>query len=180
MTKFDKIDSEVNILLLKPNEEHTYKLNKSQDWLTDLLHELNEKVSERTSEQYLADSELDLDIRLKRVHHQPFGNVLICTGNLHASFFTECVRTLKEMKDEVNVDFKACFIPNHFAEDEEYEDLDETFVDNDIHEVHFSEKNIADLKEMVHELINLNINQYPVLDEDAPIETMQSPTDIKQ
>lgn len=180
MNKFDKIDAEVNILLLKPNEESVYKLNKSQDWLEGLLNELNDKVSERTTEQYLADSEINLDITLKRVHHQPFGNVLICRGHLEVSFFTECVRTLKEMKDEISIDFKACFIPNHFAEDEEYEDLDETFVDNDVHEVHFSENNIANLKEMTHELIYLNINQYPVIDEDGPIETMDSPTGLKQ
>lgn len=180
MTRFDKIDSDMNILLLKPNEVTQYTLNKSQDWLEELLNELNEKVSERTTDQYLADSEIDLKISFKRVHQQPFGNVLLCFGELEVHFFTECVRTLKEMKDSLTIDFKACFIPNHFAEDEEYADLDETFIDNDLYEVHFAEKNIANLKEMVHELIYLNINQYPVLDEDGPIESMESPTNLKQ
>lgn len=180
MTKFDKIDSELNILLLKPNEENSYRLNKSQDWLEELLNELNEKVSERTPDQYLAESELNLEISFKRIHQQPFGNVLLCKGQLDVEFFTECVRTLKEMRDSIQTEFKACFISNHFAEDEEYADLDETFMDNDMYDVHFYENNIANLKELIHELIYLHINQYPVIDEDGPIETMESPSKLKQ
>lgn len=180
MKPFDKVDSNINILNMKPNEEESYNLNKSQDWIRDLLIELNEKMSERTQDQYLADSELDLQIRLKRVHNQPFGNVLLIKGELNLTFFTECVKTLKEMQDHLNLEFKACFVPNHFAEDDEYADLDEVFIENDVYDVHFAVNNQANLKEMIHELIYLNIDQYPSLEKDIDVAPMDAPSHTKQ
>jgi len=164
--KFDKIDEKLSYLRLNMNEDYHYTINKSTTWVSELLEELNEKMSERTIQQYLAESELDIQLMLKHTNLPPFGDVLVAQGTIDVNFFTECVKTLKEMRDHLNADFKAVFVPNHFAEDEEYSDLSEVFVENDMHDVHFSVKNMANLKDLIHEVIYLNIDNYPTLEVD--------------
>lgn len=165
-----KIDKLINIARLAPEQEHEITLDKSQDWVCELLEELNEKVNSHSVEHYIANSSLNAKMSYKRVSSPTFGDTLCVWGSIETTFFTECVRTLQEMNDSLSCDFKICFIENHFAEDPDFEDQTEVFINNDIHDMHFYELKKADLKEMMHEVIYLNINQYPVADYDTPLE----------
>lgn len=176
-TTLDKI---VNLAKMTPDKVFKYELNQSQDWVRDLLMELNEKCNSRDAEAYLGETELNIKITLKKLNNATFGPVLVAKGEIKAEFVTECVRTLEEMKDHMETEFKAAFIENIYAEEEEYAEMDELFIDNDVHELHYYELNKANLQEMIHEEIFLNINPYPVLDYDAPLPYGENEDKIKQ
>jgi uncharacterized protein len=166
----NKVPQLINIAKLAVDQEHEIELDKSQDWVCELLRELNEKANSHPDEYYIANSSLNVKMKYKRVSSPTFGDTLCAWGTVETNFFTECVRTLQEMNDSLTCDFIICFVENHFAEDQDYEDQTEVFINNDIHDMHFYELNKADLKEMLHEVIYLNINQYPVADYDTPLE----------
>lgn len=163
------LEPKVNMTRLAPGQVYKYELNQSQDWVRELLMELNEKCTSRNPEDYLGDTDIKITLELKRMNAPTFGDVLVAKGKIEAEFVTECVRTLNEMKDQVEADFKAAFIENIYAEDEETAEQDELFIDNDVHELHYYELNRADIKEMIHEEVFLSINPYPVSDYDAPL-----------
>lgn len=174
------LGEKVNIATLPPNKKLHYSLDKNTDWVKELLMELNENAKSRSEEDYLMDTFLDVELEIKKLNNPTFGDVLICNGNLKTEYVTECVRTLVEMRDHLEVEFKTCFIPDHFAEEPEYEDQTDIFIDNDVHELHFYSLKKANLKEMVHEQIYLNINQYPVADYDAPLHYAKETSGTKQ
>lgn len=176
----DKLDSKVNLTKLTPGQTYTYELGQTCDWVQELLMELNEKATSRNPEDYLGESFLNIKVTLKKVNNATFGPVLVAKGEVEAEFFTECVRTLQEMKDQLELEFKAAFIENIFAEEEEYAEMDELFIDNEVCELHYYELNKANLKEMLHEEIFLHINPYPISDPDAPLPYADDPGKIKQ
>lgn len=165
----NKFDHLINIARLAADQEFQMTLDKSQDWMCEILQELNEKVNSHPEEHYLSHSEINADFSYKKIHSPTFGDTLCVWGKVDTNFFTECVRTLAEMPDSVSAEFKICFVENHFAEDDDYEDQTEVFINNDIYDMHFYELKKADLKEMIHEVIYLNINPYPIADHDTPL-----------
>ena len=94
---------------------------------------------------------------------------LLVTGTIEATYATECVRTLKPMKVELEIPFKVIFIDETLATSDLFADIDETWVENDTYEIYFYNKRTVNFMDMIHEQIFLNYNQYPVLDADAKL-----------
>lgn len=159
----------VNLHKIKSDDFEHFELNKSLKWVQELILELNEKVSNYTDEQIIEDSDLVIELEMKKSYKPNFSYYILVRGKIQAHFKTECVISLQEMSDKIECEFKACFLEHNLAEEPEYSDLDEIFIDSDMYDLHFYEKNIADIKEMVHEYIYLNINPYPSL-EDATLD----------
>ena len=176
----NSLDAKVNLTQLAPDRSYTFNLNQSEEWVRELLMELNEKATSRNPEDYLGETNISLTIELKKKNNPTVGPILLARGKVEAEFVTECVRTLQEMKDQVEAEFKAVFIENIFAEEDEYADTVELFVENDMYDLHFYELNRADMKEMVHEVIFLNINEYPVACHDTPLEYADDSNNTKQ
>lgn len=174
------LEPKVNLTKLAPDRTYKYELSQTQDWVRDLLMELNEKATSRNPEDYLGETDLTIKLQLKKTNSATFGPVLLIKGKIEADFVTECVRTLDEMKDQVEAEFKAAFIENIYAEEEEYADQDELFIDNDVFELHYYELNKADIREMLHEAIFLNVNPYPVSDYDSPLLYAEENDKLKQ
>lgn len=176
----DSLDSKVNLAKLAPGQSYSYELNQSTEWVRELLMELNEKANSRNPEDYLGESDLRINLTLKKLSNATFGPVLVVKGTVETEYFTECVRTLEEMKEQMELEFKAAFIENIYAEEDEYSEMDELFIDNEVCELHYYELNKANIKEMLHEEIFLNINPYPVADPDAPLPYADDSGKIKQ
>ena len=60
------------------------------------------------------------------------------------------------------------------ASTELFADIDETYVDNDVYQIYYYNKRVVEFKEMLHEQIFLNYEQYPILDADSKIEGVDS------
>jgi uncharacterized metal-binding protein YceD (DUF177 family) len=179
------LDSENTKGLLKVSkfpidDEQHYKLDQKQPWIKDILLELNENADTRLPEEYLEDSLIFVDIRIIKKFKQTYGEYLLVSGSVRTEYFTQCIRTLGEMKDNLEIEFKACYLDNVYEENEELLDQVDIYMDGDVHELYFYEKKQADIKLLVHEQIYLNYNQYPVLDHDAELGWKQEGSSTKQ
>lgn len=157
-----------------------YKFDKSQPWIKDILLELNENVDTKLPEEYLEDSFVRADIKIEKKFKQSYGEYLLVSGSVETEYFTQCVRTLNEMKDSLEVEFKACYLDCVYEENEELQDQVDIYMDGEVHELYFYENKSANFKLLVHEQIYLNYNQYPVSDHDAELGWTQEGSATKQ
>jgi uncharacterized metal-binding protein YceD (DUF177 family) len=141
-----------------------YKMNKDTDWLGAMLNELNENATYRTPEMYFNSAYLDLDIKLKKKYRASMGEIVLLKCKLETTYYTQCVKTLGEMKDSLTLEFQAAFIHDHFENTPEYEESTEIFEENEVYELYYHRHGNVDLKEVIHEQIYLNYNQYPSLE----------------
>jgi len=164
MNKENKLEAEIIIPKFPRNATQFYHLDKSQDWVRELLIELNEKADEKPVEEYLNETSLTIDLEILKKFTPATGEFLLVKGSIKATYATQCVRTLENMEDSLTTGIQACFIDELKSDDEIYADQSETFQENEMYDLYFYVKNKASIKEMIHEQIFLNINQYPVKD----------------
>lgn len=176
----ENIDGKLNVSKFPLKDKQTYTLNEETPWVKSILVELNENAESKLAEEYLEDSFLKLEIELEKKHNGTYGEYFLFNCTAHTDFFTQCVRTQQEMKDSLHLEFKACIIDHAYEGGEELKDEVDIFMDNDVWELHFYDNRIAMIKEIVHEQIYLNINQYPVSDYDAELPWAKETTSTKQ
>lgn len=176
----NRIEATLNINKFPTNQTKYFKLDNTQDWMEKLLLELSEKAEDRTPEEILAQGNIQCDLEVTKKQKNHMGNMLIVKGTFKARYVTLCIRTLAEMMDEVSVDIKACFLSDHLESEDEFKDQTEIFEDNEMMELYFYAKGQVPLAEMIHEQVYLNVNQYPVADQDSPLVWGNESSDTKQ
>lgn len=165
----NRLNATLNINKFPTNQTRFYELDKSQDWMTQILTELNEKASDKSDQEKLDQTSIECHLSVTKKQKAHMGNYLVVTGNFKAEFLTECVRTLEEMRDTVETEIKACFVPRYLETEESFQDQTEVFEQDQMLELYFYDKGDIQLSEMIHEQVYLNVNQYPVLDPDAKL-----------
>jgi hypothetical protein len=159
-----ELESNVSLTFLPVNVKNNFELTKKQDWVKELLMELNEKAYEKSPEEYLNETELNITMCITRKNQTALGDYVIVEGKLQTLYATECVKTGMPMKEPLSLEFKACALEKTFETSPEYQDQTEIFIDNKIYELFFYEKRKLNIKDIVHEFIFLNLNQYPSLE----------------
>ena len=176
----NQLPSKINVIKFPQNTKKYYELTPKQDWVRELLLELNEKADGKSPEEYLEDSNLQVELKIKKNFNKEFGDLLLVKLNLTTQFHTQCIRTLENMEDSLEVSVNTCFMDKKNESNEELSEELEIYEDQEVHELYFYEKGFADLKEMIHEQIYLNINQYPVKDAETPLNWGKQAPDTKQ
>lgn len=176
----NRLDAILNINKFPANQTKYYQLDKTQDWLADLLLELSDKASNKSAEEILSQGNIALELELLKKQKNHRGYFLILKGKISVTYITECVRTLAEMKDSLELEIKACFIPAHLQQDEQLKDQTEIFEENELLELYYYAKGQVPISEMLHEQIYLNLNQYPVADQEAPLVWGKESSSTKQ
>lgn len=166
-----RIGATINLVKLPQNNTFQFDFDQNTDWIRDILIELNENAKEKSPEDYLKDTFLKLTGELVKKHRPEMGEYLLLEGQISAHYATECVRTLKPMSIDLEIPVKICFVDEEFAETELFNDADETYVDNQMWDLYFYSKRSIDFKEVIHEQVFLNYEQYPVLDAESPLIT---------
>lgn len=170
MQKQERISAQINLLKLPANNVFEFSLDESTDWVAEILKELNENATEKSPEEYQQETSLKISGQITKKNKSDLGEYVLLKGQITGEYATECVRTLKSMKMDLDFELKICFLDESLAKTELYEDVDETYVDNDIYQVYFYQKRLIDLKETLHEQIFLNVDPYPILDADSKLE----------
>lgn len=168
---YNSLKGLINISKLPLNTTQEFDVNKDVDWVKALLVELNENATTKDSNDYLQNSFLNINLKVTKKFKGSLGEYVLVEGHVETEYFTECIRTLEEMTEELDFEFKAAFIDDLHKSEPEYEEETEIYLDNDLHELYFYNNRTCDLKEMVHELIYLYINQYPIKDAATPLNT---------
>lgn len=156
-----ELKSPFNLSKLPQNSSLEYQLDKSQDWVSELLIELNEKAQALPERMKLEQTSLIIDLELQKRFKGEYGEFVICEGSVSAHYFTECVKSLATMKETLEVDFKAMFLDSSYESMPEYEELTEAYFDQNVYDLYYFKRHHVDIKEMIHEVIFLNINPYP-------------------
>ena len=159
---------------------NSYELNETVPWVKALLLELNENVETKLPEEYLETSHLEIKLVIEKKFNGTYGEYLLISGSLETEYHTVCVRTSAEMKESLEVEFKACYIDDQHQENEELQDQIDIFMDGDVYELYFYDNRQADIKLLIHEQLFLNYNQYPVSDYDAEIHWAKDTSTTKQ
>jgi hypothetical protein len=155
------LSAELNTMKIPAQKEVVFALDKNQDWLKELLFELNADAPGMPAEIAFGQTTLNLELKLSRKSNAEFNEYILLDVKLDALFFTQCVKTLTLMKDDLSFEFKACFIDISFEKQDEYEDLTEFYIDNEMRDLYYYEKRLINLCEVIREQIFLNKNPYP-------------------
>jgi uncharacterized metal-binding protein YceD (DUF177 family) len=174
MLNKDKVAEKINLIKIPANSPILFELDETTDWVKEFLLEMNENATEKTPEAYLEETSLFISGEIEKKNKPDMGEFLLVKGTIEADYVTECVRTLRPMTKQLDVDFKIAFIDESLATTELFADIDETYVENDVYEIYFYNKRTVDFSEMIHEQIFLNYDQYPVLDADSKLNGVDS------
>jgi uncharacterized metal-binding protein YceD (DUF177 family) len=175
MQKHDnKVAAQINLIKLPLNTRFEFELDSDTDWVKSILMELNEKATEKTPEAYLEETSLYISGEIEKKSKNDMGEFLIVEAQIEAQYAAECVRTLKPMQVDLDFTIKICFIDESLATSELFADADETYVENDVYELYFYNKRTVNFRDMIHEQLFLNYNQYPVLDADSKLDGVES------
>lgn len=175
MQKNEKIGAQINLLKLAANNTIEFDFDQDTDWVKDMLLELNENATDKSPGEWLKETTLVVFGEMTKKNKVDLGEFLIVKGTIEATYATECVRTLKPMKMDLDVTFKIAFIDQALSETELFKDVDETYVDGEVYEIYFYADRTVEFKDMVHEQIFLNVDQYPILDADSKLDGIESP-----
>ena len=142
--------------------------------------ELNEKADDKSPEEYLKETSLDINLSLKKRFNPREGEMLLVSGTLTTEYATQCIRTLAPMKDSLDIEVNACFLDSSNQDKDMYKDQTETFQENQMFDLYFYEKKLIDLAAMLKEQIFLSYNQYPVLDAETELIWAKQESEKKQ
>lgn len=123
--------------------------------------ELNEKANALPEQFKMDQTKLDLNLKIQKRFTNEYGEFVLCSGEIETVFFTECVKTLATMKDSLTLSFKSMFLDSSFESMPEYEEQTQAYFDQEVYELYYFERRYVDFKEMIHEVLFLNINPYP-------------------
>ena len=142
------------------DKPESYELDQSCPSVQNLLKELEtnlEESHEKGEERYL-----QLSLLLKRRSETHYGDYLLFEGNIQGLFHAPCVRCLVPAKCPLNVDFSACFLSDCHEDKDEYQDMTSIYIDGQERELYFHHNGIANLQEIIHENIFINIDPLPL------------------
>lgn len=183
MTNIDKdenqISAELNISKMALNSTFFYSLNKKQNWVNDLLIELNENTDSETPLTNLESTYLNIELEITKRFKPEYNEYVLIKGHLETKYITTCVRTLEEMTEMLKLSFNTCFLHERLESDENFSEQMEIYEKDEMYELYFYTKGLIPLKEMIHEVIYLNINQYPTKDETTPLHWSKQENDTK-
>ncbi|MBF0359555.1 MAG: DUF177 domain-containing protein [Oligoflexia bacterium] len=158
----------VNVRKFPLNNETIMQLNNNDHQWPKLLLDEMEGDGFQNQEKENRESYLNLSITIIKKENSELLEHIFLTGNINARYRTLCVRCVEEMYEQIDVDFKVCFIPSSLEKSELYADQLTLYTDH-MGEVdlYFYSDNIVDIKEFIHELIFLNLNQLPLHTEEC-------------
>lgn len=180
-TAIKSLPAQLGLLKLQLNVETEFEMTEeTEEWVKDILIEMNENASDKTPAENLEETYLHISGTMTKKFTAENGEYLLMSVRIQTEYNTECVRTLKPMSESLDLEFKVCFINEALATSELFAEIDETYLDGNVYEIYFYNKKTAGIQEMIHEQIYLNYNQYPILDAESELAGTQTEEPTKQ
>jgi uncharacterized protein len=147
------------------DEEREFDLDKSCQWVEDLLAEIEENLDD--DEKTPETRAMSVDLRIKRAKVPNFGEGLVIRGSFNGTFSLPCIKCLTPTPESVKGDFEAVYISDSFEKSEDFEENLNVWADGSTLEVYFHDRGKCNVKKIIHEFIYLNINPYPLHSKDC-------------
>ncbi len=164
----DKIANPLYARKLGLERLYQYNLSSLENgWLHELLEELEEDVDEEEALKNPEARELLVELRLEKLFSNSYREHFFLRAKINGTYLTHCSRCLELMKETLDVEFSCCVLPAELEDTPEFKEVDTILCRNQELDVYFYENGQLDLKEILHEIIFLNINNLPLHQEDC-------------
>ena len=154
--------AQLNLIKFPANTTLKYELDQGTEWVKNLLLEMNETATDKTPDEWLKETFLNIDLSITKKFKNEYGEYLLVQGAFAVKFVTESVRTLKTVEEEHDVEFKAVLFEEQILKGEEFAELDEMWLDGETYTIYSFEKTTANIAEMLHEQLFLCRDLYPL------------------
>ena len=153
-----KIKSPESIQKFQVGVAKILELDATQDFMSELLEELNEGVdkSARGDESYIS---FEGEIEKLEGKYEEF---LHFVGTLKTTYYTHDILTNEVMTDNLEVEVKSLVLTNDVVKKLEMEDEVDIELNGEEYDLYSLDQNdYIDIKGILHEYIFLNKNNYP-------------------
>ena len=133
-------------------------LDEKTSWVAGLAREIQGVQGIEKA----AAPQLAIELSIKRQADDFRGNFLLLKALVKGRYQTACVRCLEEMWQEFEQNFQAAFLASHFEDTPECRDLSGLSIDGEEYELYFDRKGKVDLREFLHEQMQMNANPFPL------------------
>lgn len=153
-------NEKVSLRKLFFNKPEEFELDQNCPSVRNLLNELEANLEKEEQ----GKGSLLLQLAIERRSNPHYGDYLLFYGNIQGFYHSPCVRCLVPARCPVDVNFSACFLSDHYQEQEEYQDVTSLYIDGQEREIYFHHNETANLQEILHENIFINIEPFPLHD----------------
>lgn len=149
-----------------PQGEYTdISLDKETPWVQNFLNDLNNDVLDEDRENISNEGDISIEISASRNRTSDHMEYVLLTGKLEAQYNFSCVRCLKLDKKSLSREFNAGFIEEARANDPEYEDQTNIYLEGEERELFFFQKKDLHLRDFLHEQMFYVHDSYPLCGE---------------
>jgi uncharacterized protein len=159
----NEITPEIKLSTFKNDERYSYELSVRNDWIKELIVNLEEEINAETNQE----SVFDVDLEIERRFDSEMKDILMIRANLSGSYNAPCVRCLEETPQSFDSGFEACFMHSSFEDADEYKETSHIFCQGQEYELYFHVKGKVDLKEIISEHLYLSVDPLPLHDKNC-------------
>lgn len=134
-------------------------------WTREILNEIEGDFHDE--QLPTGEGNLTAHFKVKRLVNNIYGEHLVIRGQAHVRYYAACVRCLEASQQEADAEFCAAFIHSRYEKDPEYGEVSHIFVDSEEAELYFHDKGKANIKELLHEQLYMNLEPLPLHDENC-------------
>lgn len=158
-----KINTQIDPQILVTKYSHDiieeYELSDEKTpWIAELLEELHDQLD--PEDTYTAGS-FKLKLLITRKKSSFLGDHLIVRADIDAKYHLPCGLTLVPLFQHMQHHVNAVFLHDSQEKLPEYAEATTAFADGDEMELYFYKKGLADIKEMIHEQVFLEVPAFP-------------------
>ncbi len=141
-----------------------FDLDESTGWMKELLAELNDDL--KTDEMIELDEKFFLcfEGEALRTTTGKLEDHVKFKGKISTVFATRCIHSGKPMVDSLDLEVNFVVIDDELISRYGYEEQTSIFIDDAEYELYSTKDNRFDIKEIIHEFLWLNKDQYPSLE----------------
>lgn len=138
-----------------------YELTSKVPWVQGLLTELEE---ENDRDETYPEAHILLTMQVTRKTNTFLGDHLIMRCKVNAKYHQPCGRCLAPVSQSMDLDIAAAYLHDSKEKQPEYAEATTVFADNQEMELYFFHKGMADIAEVVHEQIFMEVAPFPRCD----------------
>ncbi|MBK23066.1 MAG: hypothetical protein CME70_03580 [Halobacteriovorax sp.] len=143
------------------------ELDATQDFMTELLDELHENVSK---DELGDDAAISFNGEIEKIKGK-YEEFLQFTGALDLTYYTHDIITNEVMTDRLEQEVKCLLLTKEVGQKLQMEDEIEIELNGEEYDLYFlDEDDCFNIKDVLHEYIYLNKNNYPKQATESPAE----------
>jgi uncharacterized protein len=135
-----------------------YELSKKVPWVQELLTEMEEENDE---DETPPEAQIKIELQISRKTNTFLGDHLVVRSKINADYSLPCGRCLAPVQQKMDFAFGAAFLHESKEKMPEYAEVTTVFADNEEMELYFFNKGMANIQEVIHEQVFMEVTPFP-------------------